>query len=313
MGIFILLLPGSRGIFHNPPMRPSRYMIPTLLSLWSTVLAGAAPQISLPDDLGRVTALPGPARRIVSLAPSITESLFAVGAGDQVVGVTLFCDYPETVRKIPHVGGMVNPNIEAIVALSPDLILVSMEGNTREDFTRLTQLGIPVFVTNPRTIAGIYRSLEQIGTLTGHAREARTMVDSMKTRVKTITAKVTGPSPRTLLVVSLQPLIAAGAGTFVNELLATAGAVNIAATARGTYPAYSREAILSANPDVLIITSDLLTGTESLTAMFPEWGTLPALRLHRVFGINPDIVSRPGPRAVDGLEQLYSLLHAGTP
>jgi iron complex transport system substrate-binding protein len=217
-------------------MRPSRYMLPVLAWFWSAGLYGQTSQITLADDLGRTVSLPRPAQRVVSLAPSITESLFALGAGKQVVGVTLYCNYPEAARTIPRVGGMIDPNLEAVIALAPELILVSMEGNTREDFDRLSRLRIPLFVTNPRTMSGIYHSLEQIGTLTGHRREARDLVDTMKNRVQRLAARAVGAPPRTILFVSLQPLIVAGAGTFVNELLHLAGAVNIAATAKGTYP-----------------------------------------------------------------------------
>ena len=120
-------------------------------------------QVTLLDDLHRQVTLPRPATRIVSLAPSITESLFAIGAGDQVIGVTDYCNFPPGVRLCHRVGGMINPSIETIVGLSPDLIIVSMEGNQRQDFTTLTGLQIPVFVTNPRTLEGINLSLRQLG------------------------------------------------------------------------------------------------------------------------------------------------------
>lgn len=292
-------------------------LLRTILTAAVVLLAAAgrasAQPLSITDDLGRIVSLQGPARRVVSLAPSITESLFAIGAGNRLVGVTVYCNYPDAAQAIMRVGGLINPNLEAIIAQRPDLILMSMEGNTREDFDRLGRLGIPLFVSNPRTMSGIYRSLEQIGTLTGHPADARRLVDSLERRVAAVTVRTGRPAPRTLLFVSLQPLIAAGSGTFVNELLRLAGAANLAGAAAGTYPLYNREAILAADPDVIIVTSDILTAPQSLTALFPEWSTLSAVRHRRVVTINPDIVSRPGPRAVDGLEVLSQLLHAGTP
>lgn len=227
------------------------------------------------------------------------------------MGVTTYCDYPPAVSSIPRVGGMTNPNIESILSLQPDLVVVSMEGNTREDFTTMTALGARVFVTNPRTLSGISRSLEQLGELTGHRADARRLVDSMSVRTARVRAHASRGSLRTLLLVSLQPLIAAGGKTFLNELLEASGAYNIAATATGTYPAYSREAVLAENPDVIILTADLTADVAGLTALFPEWANLAAVRNGRVYRINADIVSRPGPRAVDALEILFSLLHQG--
>ena len=268
-------------------------------------------QVAVVDDLGRSVSLPASARRVVSLAPSITESLFAIGAGECLAGVTTYCDYPPAVSSLPRVGGMTNPSIETILSLHPDLVVVSMEGNIREDFARMTALGVPVFVTNPRTLSGISRSLEQLGELTGHRAEARSLVDSISVRVSRVRAQVSGQSLRTLLLVSLRPLIAAGGKTFLHELLEASGAQNIASTAPGTYPAYSREAVLAENPDAIILTADLTANIAGLTALFPEWANLAAVRNGRVYRINADIVSRPGPRAVDALETLFSLLHQG--
>ncbi len=265
--------------------------------------------ITVVDDLGRTVTLPAPAHRIVSLAPSITETLFAIGAANQIVGVTDYCNYPPEARMKQHVGGMINPNIEAIVGLHPDLIILSMEGNVRDDFTRLTGFGIPVFVSNPRTFAGIRRSIDQIGELTGHTAEAARLAGRQAARVDSIAALVHGAPIRTLCFVSLEPIMVVGHNTFVNELLERAGAGNLAAGAAGTYPAYSREAVLSGNPEVIIVLSDVLADARHLTDLFPEWRNLPAVQHHRVYVVNSDLVSRPGPRAVDGLNLLFHILH----
>jgi len=292
-------------------MRLPVHVVFCFAALLSIVSTESPAQITVIDDLGRTVSLPAPARRVVSLAPSITESLFAIGAGDCLVGVTTFCDYPPAASAVPHIGGMTNPSIETILSLHPDLVVVSMEGNTREDFTKMTGLGVPVFVTNPRTLAGILRSLDQLGDLTGHRDHAARLVDSMSARAARARSRSSDKPLRTLLFVSLRPLIAAGGKTFLHELLETAGARNVAASAPGTYPAYSREAVLAENPDAIILTGDLTTDVAGLIAMFPEWGTLAAVRSGRVYSIDPDIVSRPGPRAVDALEILSSLLHQG--
>jgi iron complex transport system substrate-binding protein len=273
----------------------------------------AAPlaQISLVDDIGRTVVLSRPAERIVSLAPSITECLFALGAGDQVKGVTDYCNYPPEARRRTRVGGMINPSMEAVVALRPDLVVMSMEGNVRDDFRKLVSFGIPVFVSNPRTLEGIYSSLRALGRLTGKEENARNLVAQLTSREQAVQRAGRGKSPvRVLLLVSLQPLMCAGRNTFINELLHLAGGTNVAEGARGTYPSYSREKVIADDPQVIIVTSDIFPEGISLTKLFPEWGELDAVRAGRVFRMDSDIVSRPGPRALDALEQLFHILHS---
>lgn len=279
-----------------------------LLSAWNPA-PHVQTHVSIVDDLGRSITMGGPARRIVSLAPSITESLFAIGAGEQVVGVTDYCNYPPEVSTKARVGGMINPSIEAVVNLRPDLIIVSMEGNMRADFLALTGLGIPVFVSNPRTIAGIIHSLKQLGILTGRDAGADSVIRNISVRTEAIKAKADGFRKRALFLVSTQPLIVVGKNTFLNELLELAGADNLAAGLPGTYPAYSRETLLAENPDIILIMSDVIVDWKSLLDLFPEWSGLSALRRHQIHRVEADIVSRPGPRAADGLESLYGIMH----
>lgn len=267
-------------------------------------------QVSVVDDLQRTVTLRAPATRVISLAPSITESLFAIGAGDRVVGVTDYCNYPAGARQRPRVGGMINPNMEAVVALKPDLIALSMEGNIRDDFRRLTDLGFPVLVTNPRTFEGIYRSIGQLGALTGCADSAARLVAALRAREAALRKEAGRQAVRTLLVVSVQPLLVAGRNTFLHELLEAAGAVNLAAYARGNYPAYSRETVVANNPDVILVTSDAVADPSSLTRQFPEWQIVAAVRHGRIYRVNSDIMTRPGPRALDALESLVHTLHA---
>jgi iron complex transport system substrate-binding protein len=272
--------------------------------------AFAGTPISLTDDLGRKIVLQQIPERIVSLAPSITETLFALGAGTQVAGVTDYCTYPEEARLKPRVGGMINPSMEAIVGLHPDLIILSMEGNVRDDFRKLTGLGIPVFVTNPRTLHQIYGSITTLGTLTGREREAAVLVAAMQDRERHVVAPMRQRiEPSVLLIVSLQPLMVAGNGTFLSELIRLAGGRNLAASSPSTYPQFSREAVVDEDPDVLVILSDAGGRGTDVVAQYPEWRGLKAVRTGRVYRVDPDILSRPGPRATDGLELLERLLH----
>lgn len=283
------------------------------MTLPALLLAGALLQhttITLSDDLARTLTLPAPARRVVSLAPSITETLWALGAGDQVVGVTDYCNFPPGARTTRRVGGIINPSIETIVSLRPDLIILSMEGNMRGDFQALTGLGIPVFVTNPRTLGGIARSMDDLGLLTGHADSATALSRSLLARAEAI-QKRSSPLPVTtvLLFVSLQPLIVAGSGTFVDQIIRWAGGANLAAPLSSTYPSISREAVVSMNPDVMLFLSDVIPDTVQPSSVYPEWKTTGAFRRGRVIRIDADIISRPGPRAVNALESLFTILH----
>jgi iron complex transport system substrate-binding protein len=268
----------------------------------------ARAQITEVDDLGRTTVLAHAARRVISLAPGITESLFALGAGDRVAGVTDFCNYPAEARTRTRVGGMVNPSIEVIVGLRPDLLVMSMEGNLRQDFSTFTSLNIPVFVTNPRDLEGIYRSLRSLARLTGTTKRADSLISSMRTRAKAAQSGLSGKKQQVLLFVSLQPLIAAGRNTFLHELLTLAGGENLAAVSPLSYPTFSREAVVAHDPDIMMVMSDVMADTEQLMKLFPEWATLRAPRLRRVYRVDADIFSRPGPRSIDALESLSLII-----
>jgi iron complex transport system substrate-binding protein len=279
-------------------------------ALACALCSSAVAQISLTDDIGRTVTLPQRPERIVSLAPSITETLFAIGAGEQVAGVTDYCTYPEEARKKPRVGGMVNPSIETIVDLRPDLIILSMEGNLRDDFRKLTELGAPVFVSNPRTLHGIYASISALGLLTGREKESARVVAGMQERERHVTAPMrVRIEPSVLLIVSLQPLMVAGRGTFLAELLSMAGGRNLAGTSPSTYPQFSREAVVEGDPDVLLVLSDAGGKENDIADTYPEWRRLKAVRTGRVYRVDSDLLSRPGPRAAEALELIARLLH----
>jgi ABC-type Fe3+-hydroxamate transport system substrate-binding protein len=291
-----------------------KYRRTRILLLSVPLFASAAPaSLHLTDDLGRAVDLSAPAQRIVSLAPSLTESLFAIGAGEQVVGRTAFCDYPAGALRVSSVGGMTNPSMESIVACRPDLILVSMEGNTRDDFPHLLSLGVPVYVSNPRTLDGIYHSLDHLGLLTGRHDQARHLIDSLQRQERELRREAPAHPRSVMIVISLQPLMVAGGNTLMNELLTLAGARNPAAAFPGHYPAISREAVLADPPDVLILTSDLPARPAELITLFPEWKYLRSVRQGHIYSIDAAILSRPGPRALEGLRLIIDTLSRGTP
>ncbi len=262
------------------------------------------------DDFGHIVQLKQTPCRIVSLAPSITETLFALSLDSSIVGVTDYCDVPEAAKLKPKVGGMLNPNIERIVELKPDLVLMSASGNMQTDYQKLTSLGIPVFVSNPRTIDGVLKSIRDIGELTQHRAMAETLAAMLRNRRSKIIEELRAkPSQKVLLLLSLNPLIAAGKGTFLDELITAARGENIARGAGISYPVLSREEIFHSKPDVIIATSDIVKARDAIAAAYPEWRELPAIQNKRIAIVDASLVSRPGPRVVEGLEVVARMIH----
>jgi cobalamin transport system substrate-binding protein len=265
---------------------------------------------TLTDQTGRVLTLPAPPRRIVSLVPSVTEMLFAVGAQDVLVGVTDFCDYPAVARAKPSVGGMLAPSLETIVALKPDLVMATTAGNRQETFAQLERLGIPVYLVNPARVADVFDLVSRLGALTGHDGDAARLVAALETRIKVVTARVGSlRRPRVLYVVWPEPLIVPGRGALVSELLALAGADSVTADAGEAYPRYSLEAAVARSPEIII----LVTHSSGLGPLAREkwqrFSGLPAVKAGRLYTADGDLLHRYGPRLVDGLEWLARLLH----
>ncbi len=263
------------------------------------------------DDLRRSVMIPQPLRRIVSLAPSITETIYALGADSLLVGVTDYCDFPPAAKLKPKIGGMTTPDIERIVSLKPDCVLMSVEGNLRTDFDRIEKTGIPVFSLNPRSIDDVLKSITLLGDITGMKRQALELRDRLSHRMDSIVACIAMASyrPRVYVIVSLKPLMVVGKGTFVNELLDKAGGINAGAEGVGTYPIMSREDVVKNQPDCLVLMSDIAVPPGVLLKEFPEWKNLNAVRNKKVFSVDASIVSRPGPRVIDGLEELAKKIH----
>jgi len=263
-------------------------------------------QLVLMDDLSRSVVLSSTAQRIVSLAPSITETLFAIGAGEQVRGVTEYCNYPPEARNRQSIGGLIAPSIEAILSLTPDLIIVTPEGNALESFRQIRATGIPVFVTNPRNIEGVCKSIRDIGFLTGRQEESAALVRSMKQREDSLRSLPPAKIPM-LLVISLQPLMVAGSGTFLSEMIELAGGDNLAAGTGLTYPTFSREQVMALDPDVVLMPSGL-PGMDDVLSFYPEWRDLEAFQSGRVYEVDPDVISRPGPRVIEGALRMRELM-----
>lgn len=320
----------SKFIVFNPPPRPSpdyRYLTPmkSLRSIAPIILlallalagcgkheeqSGAA--FTVKDDLGREVAFTARPQRIVSLAPSFTEILYAIGADTLVAGVSSYCNYPAEAAGKPRVGSLTNPSIEAIVALQPDLALVTAEGNTEGTYLQLEKLGVRTFASNPNNLADVLRSIRTLGRITGCAPRADALADSLHALLAPPPAR--SDTPTVLMVLSAEPLIAAGSNTFLGEMIALAGARNAvqgleeSAAAESRYPVISRELIVQRNPDIILVPTDMGVGGEYLKAVFPEWKNVSAIRRNAVYLVDGDVFMRPGPRLWQGLDRLKTVV-----
>jgi len=263
------------------------------------------------DEVGRSVEVAAPPQRIVSVAPSVTEVLFALGLGDRVVGVSSYCQFPPEALKKEQIGGYINPSLEKIVALGPDLVIGIAEGDLKTFVDKLAKLKIPVYITHPKNVSGVITSIQHIGEVTYSAQSAQRVSQAMKERIQAIQIKVQGrPHPRVLHVLNFDPLISAGRGTFVDDLIRLAGGRNVAEKVRGKYPRLSVEEVFAQDPEVIILGS-----MKSQDAMdegrqwWKQWKTISAVRQGRIYVLDADLIYRPSPRIVDGLEEMARAIH----
>jgi iron complex transport system substrate-binding protein len=268
--------------------------------------------LSLTDALGRTLTLRAPARRIVSLSPSVTEILFAVGAGDAVAGVTQYCNYPaETASKI-KVGGFsgATVSIETIAAIKPDLVILSADMHGRV-IALLDRIGIVSFAVEPRNFEEVYGLIAGIGRLTGKDTGAEAVLGEMREKLRRAGELRRGrEAPRVFWELSAEPLITAGGSSFISEAIRLAGGENIFGDLREHWPEVNSEAVLLRRPDWIISAEagDTQNFLRSLTRR-PGWGNLPAVRAGRAAAMDPDIVSRYGPRLADAVLILADILY----
>ncbi|MEW6400518.1 MAG: cobalamin-binding protein [Chloroflexota bacterium] len=270
--------------------------------------------ITLTDGLDRTVALDAPAQKIVSLAPSNTEILFAIGAGEQVVGRDALSDFPEVAKNVTDVGSSFEAlNTELIVSLQPNLVILA-EINPAEQVKQLEDLGLTVFyLKNPLTLEEMYGNLEIVAQLTGHEEEAATLIESLKERVAAVDEKVAPLSSRPSVFYELDATDpakpwTAGKGTFITQLIERAGGYNIAADLDG-YPQMSLEQVVAADPAFILLGDARYGVSPESIAQRPGWENLSAVKNEQVLPFNDDLVSRPGPRLVDALEELAQVLH----
>ena len=271
--------------------------------------------VKFTDSIGREIVIDAPPARIVSLAPSITESLYAIGAGDLLVGRTDFCDYPEEATALPSVGGFdaSTISVETVLALEPDLVIGGSiyQADLAES---LSTAGIPVFIMEPQSVEEIMISLQMLGKVTNHAGDADALVADMQNRIaavaQTVDAIPQDERPSVFYEVWADPYMTTSNQTYIGELIAMAGGVNIFADLKEDYPAISAEEIIAKDPQIILgpsnhadqLTGDAIAGREG-------WGNITAVKKQRIYIVDGNIISRTGPRVVDALEAIATSLY----
>lgn len=285
----------------------------------ATATPAAAPTsepIVLTDALGNEIRLSAPAQRIISLAPSNTELLFAVGAGKQIVARDDFSNYPEEAGSLPSIGGSTGKlNLEEIAKLQPDLVLGSPL--TAADVVESLKTITPnVFIVpNPTELDGLYTNLATVATLTGKTAETEKLVTDMRARAKTVQDKIAGAAAKPLVFYELDATDpakpwTAGSGTFIDMLISLAGGQNLGGSLQGEYAQISQEELIVQNPEIIILGDSLYGGiTPESVAARPGWESIAAVKNGKTLIFNDDLVSRPGPRMIDGLEELAKIIH----
>jgi iron complex transport system substrate-binding protein len=252
------------------------FNIAVFFTLGSPVHAGI-----VTDQLGRKITLPDNPQRVVSLAPSITEIIYALGQQHRLKGATLFSDYPDAAKKLPTVGSYVHLDLEKIVALRPDLCIAIKDGNPKEVIDRLDSLKIPVYAVDPKNLDSVMETLQEIAQLLGANDTAEFLIRSMKSRIGRVTSRVatTDSRPRVFFQIGISPIISVGSDTFIHEIIVLAGGKNLA-EGRIPYPRFSQEQVLGLSPEVFILTSMARTGAfEKAKAKWERWPQVEALEV----------------------------------
>lgn len=279
--------------------------------LLSPLGAGTALAGTFTDDLGRTVKVPDDPQRIITLVPSLTEVVYALGLGDRMVGSVSYSYYPPEAAKLPLVGDYMRPNLERIAALNPDLVLAFDQSNPTWVWERLTALNIPVYISKASTPEKLARDLAKMGVVLGRPEAGRRLAEKLKAEFSRVARRLKGAPPRpTLMVVGSDPIFSVGKNTLHDHLITMAHGINVAAAAPGAYPQLNREFIVAVKPQVVVLRN---MGCVALPAEQVEfWKNMPGLAGrpdYRVEIVQSDLIDRPGPRLGQGLEALARAIH----
>lgn len=261
------------------------------------------------DDVGRRVSVPVPVNRVISLAPNLTEIVFAIGAGDRLVGRTSYCDFPPEAKAVAEVGDTRQPSLESIIALQPQVVLISTASQLEVFTQQLRDQNIAVFVTDPKDLEGVFRTIDQIGRIVGHQQQAELLIQKLRDRTRAVEGAVKGKQPvRVFYQLSAEPLYTIGREAFETDLIRRAGAISVTADVPGAWPRYSNESALASKPEAIVLPTGGSMGAAN-SNVIDALRQSPAVLAGHVYKINGDYLVRPGPRAVDGLEAVARALH----
>lgn len=286
-------------------------VIAALIIFWvhSGFAAGNA-ELCAVDDLPQKVCLPKAAKRVISLAPSLTEIVFSLGAGSLLVGRSERCDYPPEALRIPVVGAYMKPDLEKIVSLNPDLVLVTKPGARKELASRFDALRIPLFVSDSQNIDDIFELVLNLGILLSREQEARTLVRDARAELDSLERSIAhSKHPTVLVAVGVRPLFVAGGRSYIGSLIRNAGGDNVAENASIPYLRYSKEAVLASDPDFILTLNKDCTNERECWDEWKEFSLLSAVRNRRVVTIDADTIARPSLRIVDAMKMLTQILH----
>ena len=263
------------------------------------------------DQVGRTVMVPENPKRVIALAPSITEIMYDLGQEKRLVGVTQYSTYPPEAESLPRVGSYVRLDIEKIVALQPDLCLAIKDGNPKHIVDKLVNLGIPVYVVNPRNLQQIMDAITRLGSILNAGRKAEALVLNMEKRIGQVQSRVKKGEhkPRVFFQIDAEPLFSAGTNTFIHELIEMAGGINTTA-GEVAYPRFSWEDIIVLQPEIVLISS--MAGglpPDYLLKSWQKWSMLSAVKNNRIYVVDAELFDRPTPRLVDGLEVIAAIIH----
>jgi iron complex transport system substrate-binding protein len=280
----------------------------TMLAAWAGWALPAHANRILTDESGRKVTVPDHPHRVVCLLPSVTDTVFALGSGDDVVAVSDYTIYPPAALKKPSIGSLVKPSIETILSFHPDLVLGTEIPGSAETATQLEAVGIPVYLVDPRGLAGILHSVESIGQALNRGQQAAALNASLESRIEAVRTRTAGkPAPRVLVPIWYDPIITIGKHAFITEIIEAAGAKSVTDDLIPDWPQISLEAVVTRAPDSLLL---IRGGKIDITVLQkrPGWSTLPAIRTGKIYYVDSGIQD-PSPVAIDALEELAKEFH----
>jgi iron complex transport system substrate-binding protein len=299
--------------FPGGEMGRRSFFLGLFLSVFFSFSTSFSATKSFTDEVGREVTVAFPPKRIVSLAPNVTEILFSLGLDEEIAGVSVQSNFPEKARIKVRVGSYIRLDFEKIAALNPDLIIATGAGNTRDMVDRLGKLGFPTYVIYPKNFRDILQSIAHIGQLVNREKEARAIIEGMRKRCERVMDLTKGlPRPKVFIQIGDIPIVTVGKGSFADDLIRLAGGENIAGKEKEVYPRLGMEEILKRSPEVIVISSMNPTGDyQKILKEWTRWKTIPAVKNGRIHLIDSDLLDRPSPRVIEGLEELASVLHPG--